>query len=141
MPSALSGSHVRPIPTAETRHNISCVPLWNQGGNERPREISATAFWTRQLQIHEALCKIHDSRSKVGCVPPHSTSLPDSHPLFSPAENGFSESFEKVSTVQLTCSEGALFQYMVMRNVQLTGLHQEEAHNKGLLMAAAAVMG
>lgn len=28
---------------------------------------------------------------------------------FSPAENGFSGSFEKLSTVQLTCSEGALF--------------------------------
>lgn len=42
------------------------------------------------------------------------------------------ESFEKLSTAQLTCSEGALFQYMVMRSVQLTGLYQEEeVHNKG----------
>lgn len=39
-------------------------------------------------------------------------------------------SFEKLSTAQLTCSEGALFQYMVMRNVQLTGLYQEEVYNK-----------
>lgn len=52
-------------------------------------------------------------------------------PPLSLAENGFSESFEKLSTAQLTCSEGALFQYMVMRNVQLTGLYQEEVHNKG----------
>ena len=51
--------------------------------------------------------------------------------FFPPAENGFSESFEKLSTAQLTCSEGAFFQYMVMRNVQLTGLYQEEVQNKG----------
>lgn len=31
----------------------------------------------------------------------------------------------------MTCSEGAFFQYMVMRNLQLTGLHQEEVKNKG----------
>lgn len=69
--------------------------------------------------------EIHSLRSKVR----HSL-----NPLlpFSPAENGFSGSFEKLSTVQLTCSEGALFfQYMVMRNVQLTELHKEEVHNKG----------
>lgn len=57
---------------------------------------------------------------------PPETPLP-----FSPAENGFSESFEKLSTAQLTCSEGALFQYMVMRNVQLTGFYREEVHSKG----------
>ncbi len=41
------------------------------------------------------------------------------------------ESFEKLSTAQLTCSEGALFQYMVMRNGQLTGLYREDVHNIG----------
>lgn len=41
------------------------------------------------------------------------------------------ESFEKLSTAQLTCSEGARFQYMVMRNVQLTGPYQKEVRNIG----------
>lgn len=31
----------------------------------------------------------------------------------------------------MTCSEGVFFQNMVMRDVQLTGLYQEEVHNKG----------
>lgn len=41
------------------------------------------------------------------------------------------KSLYKLSSAQWNCSEGALFQDMVMRDVQLTGLYQEEVHNKG----------
>lgn len=54
-------------------------------------------------------------------------------PLFLPCCRNWicAESLYKLCTAQMTCSEGDFFQYMVMRDAQLTGLYQEEAHNKG----------
>lgn len=80
---------------------------------------------TQLFQIHKAVCEIRNLRSKVRW----SLICPTPFCLFPPCRKWIcTESFEKLPPAQQTYS---LFQYMVMRNSQLTGLCQEEAQNKG----------
>lgn len=125
--------HIHSIPTVGTeqseQNKTSTLlthrrSLLSKQENGQLREMFPSTVSQRSCnqlsQIHEAVCEISNLGSKVSPPPPP----------FSCRKWKCKESFEKLSTAQLTCSEEALFQYMEMRNVQLTGLYQEEVHNK-----------
>lgn len=103
--------------------------LWKQENRQLREMLPPTdhllTLCTQQLQIHKAVCEIQTMRSKV------KWNLVYTPFLFCCRKWICAESLYKLCTAQMTCLEGAFFQYMVMRDVQLTGLYQEDAHNKG----------
>lgn len=103
--------HIHSIPTVGTQTDHNNHPHTQFAAETRKWAEKEKCLQYRSspnplvLNDHKSMkqfVEIHSLRPKVR----HSL-----NPLlpFSPAENGFSGSFEKLSTVQLTCSEGALF--------------------------------
>ena len=92
------------------RHRLAVETRDKNGPAERTASSEHTVSQhsrTRQLEICEAVCGNHSWRSKIRwSLNPLLLLL--LLLLFFSGRKGFSESFEKPSTAQLTCSEGAL---------------------------------
>lgn len=91
----------QPCKTAHTQF-AEVTRKWERKRKCLQHRFSPSLLVLGRHKSTKQFCRIHSWGSKVGCSfnPPFA---------FSPEENGFSRSFEKLSTVQLTCSEGALF--------------------------------